>query len=162
MHQREWVTWFGLPTPLRCVLSVPLLLVISLAHLASHVREQNHRHEVVTHGTAAHALVRQPSGLEWVTVEWRDAAGRQRTGTAWTGKPFARLLKEGRGASTVDIKYVDDAALEPVIVGEAAERERVNQWWIRSDTGVAVGMTLVLAWSVLVYFWFKRAPKPGE
>jgi hypothetical protein len=138
------------------------MLVVSLTHLTSHMLEQGHRQRVMANGMSARAIVRQPSGHEWVTVDWRDAADRVRTGTAWTGKPFARLLKEGRGAQTVDIKYAHDPALEPVIVSEAAERERANQWWIRVDTGMAVFCTIMVAWSVLVFFWFRSAPKPTE
>jgi hypothetical protein len=156
------VRWLGLPLPLQWVLGVPLMLVVGLSHLASHMVEQSHRQLVLANGTATRGSVRQPSGLEWVTVDWRDAAGRPRTGTAWTGKPFARLVKEGRAPATVDIRYLDAPAIEPVIVGEAAERERVNRWWLRADAGMVAIASGMLAWGALVFFWFSRAPKPGE
>jgi hypothetical protein len=35
--------------------------------------------------------------------------------------------------------------LSPVILSEAAERERVNEWWIVRNVWVAVAMTIVCA-----------------
>ena len=142
------------------LLGVPLLLVISLTNLASHQLEQSHRRRVLADGAQASATLREPSGLEWVTVHWLDAHGHLRTGTAWTGKPFARLFREGKAPQQpVDIKYVDDPAVDPVVLAEAAERERVIQWWINADAGMALAMTILLTGGALSYLWFRYAPR---
>jgi hypothetical protein len=44
-----------------------------------------------------------------------------------------------------------------VILAQAAERERVNAWWIRSDVGMGLAMAALLAWSALAAAWFGRA-----
>jgi len=134
-----WWVFFG----------VPVLLVISLYGLYSHGTERQHRHEVVTLGTQTTARVVKSSGIESVLVTWTDLGGRSQTAEAWTGKPFARLARAGQD---VAIKYVPKSTLEPVILSEAAERDRVNEWWIARDAWMALAMTIicaVIAWMVL-------------
>jgi hypothetical protein len=128
---------------------VPLLLVISLYGLYSHDTERQHRREVETHGTQTTGRVVKSSGIESVLVTWTDRDGRSQTADAWTGKPFARLARPGQD---VAIKYMPESTLEPVIMSEAAERDRVNEWWIARDAWVALAMTIicaVIAWTVL-------------
>jgi hypothetical protein len=128
---------------------VPLLLLISLNGLYSQGMERQHRHEVVTHGTQTTARVVKSSGIESVLVTWTDLGGRTRTADAWTGKPFARLARAGQD---VAIKYVPESMLEPVILSEAAERDRMNDWWIGGNAKVALAMMTicaVIAWIVL-------------
>jgi hypothetical protein len=147
------------PTPWRWLLGVPLLLMFSLFDLASHLLEQNHRHHVLAKGTVASATVRAPSGLQWVTVQWNDAAGRSRVGSAWTGKPFARHIRESpQSMQAVEIKHIDSSS-ETVILSEAAERARINNWWIRANTGSIIVMMMLVGWGALTTLWFKRAPK---
>jgi hypothetical protein len=143
-------------------LGAPLLLIFSLANLGWHLLEQNHRQSVLAKGKVAQAMTRTPSGGQWVTVEWQVAAGNTRVGTAWTGKPFARRLKESAEAvRAVDIKYIDNSD-EAVILSEVAERERVNNWWIRADISMAIVMGVLLAWSTLTSLWFGRPARPGN
>ena len=71
--------------------------------------------------------------LNGETVWWADA---------WTGKPFARLARAGQD---VAIKYVLESTLEPVILSEATERDRVNEWWIASNAAVAIAMAIICA-----------------
>jgi hypothetical protein len=117
----------------------PLLLLISFYGLYGHVMERQHRHNVLAHGVEAKARVVRSSGVESVVVTWTDAGGRERSAQTWVGKPFAR---QGVG-ETVTIKYLPGAHSEPVIPSEAAERERVNEWWIRTNLGVAIAMALL-------------------
>jgi hypothetical protein len=121
---------------------LPLLLLISLYGLYSHSLERMHRHEVMTHGAQTTARVVKSSGIESVLVTWTDLGGRLRTADAWTGKPFARLARTGE---SVAIKYVSESMLNPVILSEAAERERVNEWSIVRNFWVAIAMTIVCA-----------------
>ena len=140
-------------------ISVPLMLMLTLYHLGSHLLERHHRHLVLEVGKLAQAELRAPSGLEWVTVEWKDAAGRLHVGTAWTGKPFARHFRESRHLTrSVDIKYVDRST-ETVILGEAAERDRVNDWWIKTSAGLTMVMMILLVWALLTTLWFWRVPR---
>jgi hypothetical protein len=120
----------------------PLLLLISLYGLYSHGMERQHRHEVMTHGTQATARVVKSSGIESVRITWTNLGGRPQTADAWTGKPLARLARAGQD---VAIKYVPESTLEPVILSEAAERDRVNEWWIESNAWVAIAMTIICA-----------------
>ncbi len=118
----------------------PLLVIISLYSLYGHVTERQHRHEIIAHGKEAEARVVRSSGVDSVIVEWDDSNGARKTAEAWTGKPFARLARVGQG---VAIKYDTASALEPVILSEAAERERINDWWINSNLAVAIAMTVI-------------------
>jgi hypothetical protein len=122
------------------IAGAPLLVIISLYGLAGHMLERRHRVEVVAHGREAEAQVVKSSGLESVLVKWTDSSGQHRTADAWTGKPFARQARAGQ---RVAIRYDADQAMEPVILSEAAERERVNAWWISADLGVAIAMTVI-------------------
>jgi hypothetical protein len=117
----------------------PLLLLISLYGLYGHVMERQHRRDVLAHGEEANARVVYSSGVESVVVAWTDATGRKRSAEAWVGKPFAR---QGIG-ETVTIKYLPGVDAEPVILSEAAERERVNEWWIWTNLGVAIATALL-------------------
>jgi hypothetical protein len=117
----------------------PLLLLISIYGLYGHVMERQHRHDVLARGEEAKARVVRSSGVESVVVAWTDASGRERSAETWVGKPFAR---QGIG-DTVTIKYLPGADIEPVILSEAAERERVNEWWIWTNLGVAVAMAVL-------------------
>jgi hypothetical protein len=119
----------------------PLLLLISLYGLYGHVMERQHRNDALARGEEAKARVVRSSGVESVVVTWTDSSGRERRAESWVGKPFAR---QGVG-DTVTIKYLPGADSEPVIVSEAAERERVNEWWIWTNLGVAVAMALLCA-----------------
>ena len=119
---------------------VPLLLLIGLYGVYSHGMERQHRHEVVRHGVQTTARVVKSSGIESVLVTWTNLGGRSQTADAWTGKPFARLARAGQD---VAIKYVPESTLEPVILSEAAERDRVNDWWINANIAMAVAMTIV-------------------
>ena len=141
-------------------LGAPLLLIWSLFDLGSHKLEQKRRHQVLIEGKEAQAVVRPPSGLQWVTIEWQDTAGRPRDGTGWTGKPFARRIREYRGVTeTVEIKYLDDPAINPVILSEAPERERVNKWWIYTDMGMSTAMSILLGWSAFTFLWWRSAKR---
>jgi hypothetical protein len=139
---------------------MPLLLVFSLYHLSGHLSEQRRRDLVLAQGHEAQALVREPTGIEFVTVEWSDAGGRTRTGLAWTGKVFARQFRDGSAFSGqgVRIKYLDDAAVEPVIISQAAERQRVNNWWIYADGFVALWVALVCAAVGFAILRSRRSP----
>ena len=117
----------------------PLLLIISLYGLYGHEMERQHRNDVLARGVEATARVVERTGVESVIVRWTDASGHERSAESWVGKPFAR---QGVGAN-VTIKYLPGDDPEPVILSEATERERVNEWWIRADLGVATAMTLV-------------------
>jgi len=121
---------------------VPLLLLIGLYGVYSHGMERQHRHEVVRHGVQTTARVVKSSGIESVLVTWTNLGGRSQTADAWTGKPFARLARAGQD---VAIKYVPESTLEPVILSEAAERDRVNEWCIARDAWVALTMTIICA-----------------
>lgn len=44
----------------------------------------------------------------------------------------------GALAQSVQIKHIDDAAVEPVIISQAADRQRVNNWWIFANAFVAL------------------------
>ena len=118
----------------------PLLLILVLFMIDGHLAEQRDRRLVLSGGQTAFAVVHEPSGLEYVTVTWTDGAGRQRTSTAWTGKPFARQFRERRNNAEQQetIKYVADTRVAPVILSEAAERQRVNTWWIYDSLGMAL------------------------
>jgi len=118
----------------------PLLLVISLYGLYGHVAEREHRHEIIAHGREAEARVLMSAGAESVLIEWDDSSGTRKMAATWTGKPFARLARPGQG---VAIKYDTASALEPVILSEVAERDRVNDWWINANIAMAVAMTIV-------------------
>jgi hypothetical protein len=120
----------------------PLLLLISLYGLYSHITERQHRHEVMTRGTQADARVVKSSGIVSVLVAWTDSTGRQTTAEAWTGKPFARSAGAGQA---VAIMYIPESTLEPVILSEASERERINEWWTTANIGLAIAMTMVCA-----------------
>jgi hypothetical protein len=119
----------------------PILLLISLYGRYGHVMERQHRSDALARGEEAKARVVRSSGVESVVVTWTDASGRERSAEAWVGKPFAR---QGIG-ETVMIKYLPGADAEPVILSEAAERERVNEWWIRTNLGVAIATALLCA-----------------
>jgi len=121
-------------------IGAPLLLIVSLYGLYGSMVDRRDRNDVVVHGKAAQARVVQSSGLESVLVVWTDSAGARRTGQAWTGKPFARQAQAGQ---EVAIKYKGDPALQPVILSQAPERERVNAWWTNANAAAAVAMTLV-------------------
>jgi hypothetical protein len=125
-----------------CLAGLPLLLLISLFGVYSHWMERQHRYEVLTHGTQANARLIKSSGPDSVLITWTDLTGRPRTVEAWTGKPFARLAHAGQ---EVAIKYIPDSAVEPVILSEAAERDRVDAWWIGSNTWMATAMTIICA-----------------
>src|SRR5262249_46765321 len=114
---------------------------ISLYGLYGHVMERQHRNDVLARGEEAKARVVRSSGVESVVVTWTDASGRERSAETWVGKPFAR---QGVG-NTVTIKYLPGADPEPVILSEAAERERVNEWWIRTNLGGAIATALLCA-----------------
>ena len=119
---------------------IPWLLVISLCLLYSHWMERQHRHEVMTHGVQTTARIIRSSSIESVRVTWADSGGRAEMADAWTGKPFARMARAGQD---VAIKYVPESMLDPVILSEAAERDRVNEWGIKSSAGVALIMTTI-------------------
>ena len=118
----------------------PLLLIVVLFMLDGHLAEQRDRRLVLSSGQTASAIIHEPSGLEYVTVTWTDGAGRQRTSTAWTGKPFARQFRErqNKAAQREAIEYVANTRVAPVILSEAAERQRVNTWWIYDSLGMAL------------------------
>ena len=118
----------------------PLLLIVVLFMLDGHLAEQRDRRLVLSSGQTASAIIHEPSGLEYVTVTWTDGAGRQRTSNAWTSKPFARQFREKRNKTEQReaIKYVADTRVSPVILSEAAERQRVNTWWIYDSLGMAL------------------------
>lgn len=102
--------------------------VVSLYMVYSHLSERSERRLVLAEGRSALATAYEPSGLEYVTVRWTDSEGRNRFGTAWTRKRF--LEKTGRAPTPVDIKYVSDSRIAPVILSEIAEREWVNTFWV--------------------------------
>jgi hypothetical protein len=118
---------------------IPFLLIISLCSLYWNLVEQKHRAVVLANGKDARASLQRVLNSESVIVDWRDSAGAPRTGQAYTGKPFARLFRDRHD---IAIKYDANFVLEPVILSEVAERDRVNRFWIMSDLWVAFTMTL--------------------
>ena len=138
---------------LQWLLGAPILLAIGLSTFISHSHEKAHRHLVLAEGRDALAVVRGALGIEAVALEWTDASGHLRNAPAWTGKPFARQFRDSplATAQTVQIKYLDDPNLGPVIISQAAERERVNNWWISSSIGLSTVAILVCAGLVLAY-----------
>jgi hypothetical protein len=119
---------------------IPFLLIISLCSLYWNLVEQRHRAEVLANGKDARASLQRILHVESVIVDWRDFAGASRTGQAYTGKSFARLLRDRQN---IAIKYDANFVLEPVILSEVAERDRVNRWMITADLWVAFAMALV-------------------
>jgi hypothetical protein len=143
---------------------VLFLLIFSIWNIVSHRAEQNDRRRVLVGGTVARGVARRSTAVEEVSVEWVDSAGRHRHAWAWTGKPFARHLREDGKDLAVDIKYVDDPAVDPVILSEAAERERVNQWWIRADSLMAAIASILLMQGAFnaLRSWRRRNASFGE
>jgi hypothetical protein len=134
---------------LRLLRFVPILAVCA-TNLVSHVSERHHREHVMTSGRDVAATVRAPTGLEWVTVHWTDAKGDVRVGTSWTGKPYARSVRDSALVSKVaTIRYVDDRAIDPIIVTEVAERQRSNTFWVTADTGILFVATIMAAITLL-------------
>lgn len=140
------------------IAGAPILLAISLATGYAHLQEKIDRHIVLTEGRDAPALMRGALSTHSVAVEWMDAKGDVRTGQAWTGKPFARQFREQSPAAgkSVQIKYVDDPGLAPVIISEAAERERVNNWWISSSIGMSIVSSAICAALAFIYLQRRR------
>jgi hypothetical protein len=119
----------------------PLLLLIGLSGLYDHLTERSHRNDALARGTEAQARVAGKSGIESVLVEWTDADGRKNIADSWVGKPFARRSV----GETVAIKYLPGSRGAVVILSEAAERERVNAWWINANFAVVGTMSVVCA-----------------
>ena len=110
-----------------------LLLLFSIYGLYDHLAERSHRNDVLARGMQAQARVVRAFGYEGVVVQWTDDDGRERSATSWVGKPFARQSI----GKTVTIKYLRGSTREPVILSEAAERERVNAWWVNQNLAMA-------------------------
>jgi hypothetical protein len=136
---------------LRWVGGAPIVLAISIWTIFAHVQERNHSHEVLAREIESTASAKSAPDVEAITLEWKDTAGRSRTAVAWTGKPFARQVRTGTIGHSVRIKYVEDSSLEPVVLSEAAERERVNAWWITSSIGMSLVMALLCVGLGLAY-----------
>lgn len=131
---------------------IPFLLIIGLCSLYWNLVEQKHRTEVLANGKAARASLQRVLGPESVIVNWRDFAGAPRTGQAYTGKSFARLLPNQRD---IAIKYDANFVLEPVILSEVAERDRVNRSW--TNAGLWISFTMTVACVMLGVFTFSGA-----
>jgi hypothetical protein len=138
---------------------VLIVLAVCLYSVWSHWSESERRLRVLSVGKPAEAIVRGFSGVDYVTVEWQDSSGRTRRATAWTGSSFPRTYRENPyplQTTTVDIKYVDEDAMEPVILGEAAERDRINTRWINNSIALAALMGITIIWGVLRHLWLGR------
>jgi hypothetical protein len=123
-------------------IGLALLLIASLWDLYGNFVEQRHRHEALSNGKDATALVLASSGLQSVTLSWTDSNGQSRTGEAQTRKQVSsdrRFVGE-----RIAIKFLDDPSFA-VIPSEAEERENENNFWIRSDLWVAGIITAILA-----------------
>jgi hypothetical protein len=79
------------------------------------------------------------SGIESVVLQWADADGHKGIAESWVGKPFAQRSV----GDTVAIKYLPGSRREAVILSEAAERDRVNTWWINANLAVAGAMSII-------------------
>jgi hypothetical protein len=147
------------------ILGFPIVFAISLYLLYSHMTEATLRDRTVAEGREANGFVHGPTGNEYVTVDWTDADGHPRTAIAWTGKPFARVIRErpphGR---QVAIKYLDDARIAPVILDQVAEREHDNQWWLNAATGLGLVSGGWCAVMLAVELWdrWSRAARPRD
>jgi hypothetical protein len=135
-----------------------LLLGHSLFHLYDVITERQHRDLVLATGHEAQATVRNAAGIESVTLQWVDRAGRTRSADAATGKPFARQAREKSGfpGSEVAIKYVDAPSIAPVILSEVAERERQNAFWFWTDGYLAVVIPLLSALGFAMFLVGRR------
>ena len=143
----------------RSWLGAGVVLGFSVFDLYGVTVERQNRDLVLATGHDAQATVRRAAGIESVTIQWVDEAGRTRSADAATGKPFARQVRETPGfpGSEVAIKYVDVPSVAPVILSEAAERERVNAWWFRASGGMAAVMGLLGALGFAMFLVGRRA-----
>jgi hypothetical protein len=118
----------------------PILLLASLYLLYGNVRERQQREDVINHGEEAQASIKRLPGRPGaVIIEWTARDYGLRTAEAWAGKSF---LRDARPGQLVTIKYIQNSAVEPVIVSELTTRERENRWLIRTSAGVAIAMVL--------------------
>jgi hypothetical protein len=138
---------------------IPFLLIISLCSLYWNLVEQKHRAAVLANGKDARASLQRILHVESAIVDWRDFAGAPRTGQAYTGKSFARLLRDRQD---IAIKYDANFVLEPVILSQVAERDRVNRFWIMSDLWVAFTMMLVCVMFGVFKFRGARPPRVAD
>jgi hypothetical protein len=93
--------------------------------------ERQHRNEVLARGKSAVATVQKQSSYESVVISWTDSTGETRTAEAMTGKAFARSAPLPNHVSTrqrVDIRYVDDPSVNPVVLSEVVEREKFDNF----------------------------------
>lgn len=143
----------------RSWLGAAVVLGASVYDLYGVTVERHNRELVLATGHDAQATVRRAAGIESVTIQWVDEAGRTRSADAATGKPFARQVREtpGFAGSEVAIKYVDVPSVAPVILSEAAERERVNAWWFRASGGMAAVMAVLGALGFAMFLVGRRA-----
>ena len=95
-----YIAYVALPfagkLPMSWVFGVPLLLFISLCDLSGHLLEQSRRHLVLAQGKETQALVRAPTGIEFVT----PSNGAMRTVAyepGWLGPASRSLGNSARG-----------------------------------------------------------------
>ena len=117
--------------------------------------EHQHRNEVLARGKSAVATVQKQSSYQSVVISWTDSTGKTRTAEAMTGKAFARSAARPPPtiASTpqrVEIRYVDDPSINPVVLSEVAERERFDNFYFYWNPLFYVLGGLVLAGALLV------------
>ena len=120
--------------------------------------DPRHRVEVLANGKDARASLQRVLDNESVIVDWRDHAGAPRTGRAYTGKSFARAGNR----QNIAIKYDANFVLEPVILSEASERDRINGWMITTSLWVASAMTLLCVMFVVFKFRSARPPRAAD
>ena len=136
--------------------AAPFCLLATLVLLYGHLSEQRARRLVLSEGLTASAMVRGPSDLQYVTVNWTDDAGRQRSGTAWTRKGFTRPLKAGAATPQLNIKYVSENNIDPVILSEVAEREWANKFSIYACSAMSLIFSLMTIAVIREYSKIRR------
>jgi hypothetical protein len=142
---------FGLKVILAGTIGLGLLSTASLWDLYGNVVEQWRRHEVLSNGKEAMALVLKSSGIQVVILSWTDFDGQSRTGEARTRKQVSRDRRFV--GERVAIKYLVDPSFDPVILSEVEDRERENHFWINSNLWVS---SVALVGCALIGFQYLR------
>jgi hypothetical protein len=111
-----------------------LFLVFIDSDIYRSIAEHRHRKEVLAHGKSAVAIVQKQSGKDSIVISWIDSDGRRRAAEALTGKQLARSPPAApptvaSNPQPVEIKYVDDPDIRPVVLSEVAEREQIDSFY---------------------------------
>ena len=105
-------------------ISAVALFVFAGPDIYRSIAERHHRTEVLARGKSAVATVQHRYGVDSIVISWIDSDGRRRTNEALTGKQLARSPPQ-----LVEIKYVDDSRIRPVVLSEVAERDRIENFY---------------------------------